>query len=315
MITTVTFNPAIDRTLILDSFKVGQVNRLKSSREDVGGKGINVSKVINLLKGETIATGFLGSDNKKIFEEFFKNNGLKNDFVFVKDNTRINTKVINLNESLTTDLNEVGFSVEKDDINDMKQKIINNAKQSQYTVFGGSFPKNLELIDYIDFVNSIKNNTKVIIDGEGEVLKEGVKTSPYLIKPNENELKDAFGIDVSNVEELVKGALNIIKTYKVEWILVSRGERGSILISNDKILLAKPIKVKVLSSVGAGDSMLGGLIYALEQEKNMVEAFKYATACGTLAVTKEGTELIERNEVINLISKVIIEDITSMYIN
>lgn len=315
MVTTVTFNPAIDKTLILDSFEIGKVNRLKSSRQDVGGKGINVSKVINLLKGETIATGFLGSHNKEIFEKHFKNTGLKNDFVYVNDNTRVNTKIISLKDSLTTDLNEIGFSVKEHDIFELKKKIINHAKQSEYAVFSGSFPRDLELSDYLDFINSVKQNTKVIIDADGEVLKEGVKTSPYLIKPNENELRDAFGINVSNIEELIKGTLNIIETYKVKWVLVSRGKDGSVMISKDKIYLAKPIKVKAISSVGAGDSMLGGLIYGLEQEKSMIEALKYATACGSLAVTKEGTQLIEHQEVINLISKVIVDDITSIYIN
>ena len=314
MVTTVTFNPAIDKTLILDSFEIGKVNRLKSSREDVGGKGINVSKVINLLKGETIATGFLGSHNKGVFENHFTNTGLKNDFVYVNDNTRVNTKIISLKDSLTTDLNEIGFFVNEDNITELKKKIINHAKKSQYTVFSGSFPRNLKLSNYIDYINSVKQNTNVIIDADGEVLKEGIKTSPYLIKPNENELRDTVGINVTNIEEVIKGTLNIIQTYKVKWVLVSRGKDGSILISKDKIYLAKPIKVKVISSVGAGDSMLGGLIYALEQGKSMIEALKYATACGTLAVTKEGTELIEHQEVIKLISKVIIEDITSSYI-
>ena len=314
MVTTVTFNPAIDKTLILDSVEIGKVNRPGSSRQDVGGKGINVSKVINLLKGETIATGFLGSQNKEIFENHFENTRLKNDFVYINDNTRVNTKIISLKDSLTTDLNEIGFFVNDDNITELNKKINNFAKQSKYVVFSGSFPRNLELSDYLDFINSVKQNTNVIIDADGEVLKEGIKTSPFLIKPNENELRDTFGINVTNIEELIKGTLNIIQTYKVKWVLVSRGKDGSILISKEKIYFAKPIKVKAKSSVGAGDSMLGGLLYALEQEKSMIEALKYATACGTLAVTKEGTELIEQQEVINLISKVIIEDITSSYI-
>ena len=313
MITTVTLNPAVDQTIIVDQYQLGQIHRVKVRRMDVGGKGINVSKVIRLFDGKTTAIGYLGEENKQFFEQFFHQYDINNDFVLVDGTTRTNTKIIDLRNQQTTEFNELGFYISQKEINQLKEKIRRYEQKSKYIIFSGSMCQGSYSGLFEEYINQVENSHKLVIDATGEMLLEGVKKSPFLIKPNIYEFKTTFGLSVSSKEDLIRKTLGIREKFNIQWILLSMGAEGALLLSENCVLEADAVPVNVKSTVGAGDSMLGGFIYGYENWKDPVEALRYAVACGTMAVTKEGTELFTKEEALALFPKIKIKNITSHY--
>ncbi|WP_105614586.1 1-phosphofructokinase [Vallitalea okinawensis] len=313
MITTITLNPAIDRTLIVDQCILGKVHRIKSCREDVGGKGINVAKVIHLLEGETTAIGFLGSRNKKEIEAYFHQENIQFDFVDIDDKNRVNTKIVDLSTMTTTDFNDSGFQIHAEQISLIKSKVEEYAKVSDYMIFSGSMPWGCSEGLYKELIELVKDHTKTVLDADGKLLAEGIKASPFLIKPNIHELENTFGVKVDSIEDVIHAAQKISKNYDIRWVLVSMGKEGSVLVSKEKVIMANPIPVKAINSVGAGDSMLGGFINSYALDEDPFKALVYGTACGTLAVTTEGTQGFTKDQVQVIQSKVVVNDVSSQY--
>ena len=311
MITTVTLNPAIDKTILIGRLNVGSVNRLESAREDIGGKGINVAKLLHNLDTKTQATGFIGKTNKKQVFEMLDHEGLKYHFVEVDAPTRTNTKVVELEVGETTDLNEPGFSVTSEQFEALKRTILTMAQESSYIVFSGSVPKGLDSSTYYDLVQLVKSKTLTALDADGPLLMEGLKAGPSLIKPNIHELEAAFDVSLTTDREVIGLCKKLIEDYGIQMILVSMGGDGSLLVTRFDVYKAKPIKVQVKSTVGAGDSMLAGFLYGLDKGLSKEEALAFATACGTLAVTKEGTQTFSMEEVLEMMDKVDIDQVLS----
>jgi 1-phosphofructokinase len=310
MITTVTLNPAIDKTLSLEKFEYGKVNRVKSLREDIGGKGINVAKILKNLGQDVSAIGFIGEKNKEYVDKLLAKTKIDTEFVVVDAATRTNTKIVDLEKGETTDINEAGFCVDKSQISDMIDLVKKYAEKSSYTIFSGSAPNGVGKKTYFDIVQGAATTSKIIIDAEGEFLTESLKLKPYLIKPNITELEEALSKKMTNDSEIIEASRELIMRYQITYILVSMGGEGSILISKEKALKAMPVKVKVKSTVGAGDSMLAGFVSGLLiNEKNLVTALKYGAACGTLAVEKEGTEAFSKEEIENMVPRIIVKEI------
>lgn len=307
MITTVTLNPAIDRTIVLEDFTVGSVNRAKSVREDMGGKGINVAKVLNSLGADTTAIGFMGQGNIESVRLLLKNENLKSDFIMVDGYTRTNMKIIETSTKTTTDVNEAGFHVGMDHVDVVKALIRAYAKKSEYVVFSGSMPTGVSPGLYGELMESISGDTRCVLDAEGKMLLEGLKGRPFIIKPNLFELETALNVSLDSKEKIVDAARGLIEKYGIGYVLLSMGGDGSILISAREAYQAGAVKVDVKGTVGAGDSMLAGFLYGLSLERGPQAALAWATSCGALAVSKEGTQTFRKADVEGLLSKVQIE--------
>lgn len=314
MITTVTLNPAIDQTIIVDEFKPGEIHKVKVRRMDVGGKGINVSKVIRVFGGDTAAIGYLGTENRQFFEDFFRAHSIKYDFVLAEGTTRTNTKIIDLSRHQTTEFNEPGFSISAEDIERLKAKIKKYEMVSTHMVFSGSMCNGNYPGLFDEYLTQIDDHNKIVIDATGEMLLEGIKHRPFLIKPNIDELKMTFGINSSPLEDIIRAAISIREQFHIKWILLSMGANGAALISNDMVLRADALKVNVKSAVGAGDSMVGGFIYSYDRFADPIKAFRYAMACGAAAVTTEGTEVFSKEFAMDLYKEVVITDMTPIYL-
>ena len=310
MILTITINPAIDKTIFVEKLSVNHVNRVLSSREDLGGKGINVSKVLTKLNVPTIACGFIGSRNYAKISQFVDNEQLPTDFVLVDALTRTNTKIVEVLSRSTTDINEPGFEVSQKEINQLKSLIQSVAKEVDLVVFSGSLCQGMNLDQYGDLIKTAKEFTKVVIDAEKLALKEALKYSPLLIKPNVSELEGYLNVVFRNEIDMIVAAQEVLKTSGTEMLLLSHGEHGSYFISNSIILKANALKVDVKSSVGAGDSMLAGFISEYVRNGDIYESLRVATACGALAVSQEGTQSFTLEEVLELKKHVKITDIT-----
>ncbi len=307
MITTVTLNPAIDKTIILDEVDLGAVNRILEVVQTVGGKGINVSKVLRLFDVDNIATGILGIDNIEVFYKYLDKQNMKHDFVEVDATTRTNIKMIEKNHQRTTDLNEAGIVLTSNDIDAFMDKIKVLAKQSDYIVLSGSAAQGVSDDIYADIIDEIKSDAKVVLDTSGERLKKGIEAGANIIKPNIEELEDAFGLKFSSNKDCVEFCQTLISKSPLEKVLLTFGADGAAIISEDSVAWSEPISVRVKNTVGAGDSFLGGYLVGKARKLDDIEAFKIAVACGTVAVMQKGTDVFTKKEFDSIIDRVIIK--------
>lgn len=290
MIITVTLNPALDKTITIDDFKIGSVNRIASTRVDAGGKGINVSKVIKELQHKSLALGFLGGSSGDQIKNYLDDLNINNEFLFLKDQTRTNLKIIDKVNDTHTDINENGPSLVEENIKNIKEKIMKYCTEDSLVVLSGSVPGGVCSTIYGELIKDIKNKGgKVILDADGELLIEGIKAGPYMVKPNIHELEKAFGVSIDSQDKVIEIAKKILD-YGVKYVVISLGSEGSIFITNDKIAKVNGIKVEVKSTVGAGDSMVAALAIAVEKDYCFEEAIKLACATSTANVMTEGTQ-------------------------
>ncbi|GAA0179657.1 1-phosphofructokinase [Clostridium sediminicola] len=304
MIVTVTLNPALDKTMEIDDFSVERVNREKKSRVDAGGKGINVSKVIKELGGASIATGFLAGNSGNFIKEQLDQFGIQNDFVFTNGETRTNLKVVDLKNKTYTDINENGPIISEEDLKNVENKMNKYLVDGSVLVLSGSIPKNLNKDLYCKMIISAKEiGAKVILDADGELLKEGLQAGPYLVKPNIDELERLYGVKLKTNEEIIECAKKLFN-YGIEVVVVSLGGEGSIFITEDNTAMVEPIKVDVKSTVGAGDSMVAALALSIDENYLFDKVIRLAVASGTGAVTMEGTQAPSIDKVLKIYDEV-----------
>lgn len=290
MITTVTLNPAVDKTIEIDNFCVGTVNRISSARLDAGGKGINVSKVIQSLGGRSRAVGILAGNNGRFIKEYLDSMEIENDFVFIDGETRVNTKVVDRVKHTNTDINESGPQVSDENLDKLSNKLYKDSEKSSLIVFSGSVPQNVDKRIYKTWIEQAKDKgIKTILDADGELFKQGIKAGPYLVKPNINELEALFAQKINSVDETLKLSRGLLD-YGIEIVVVSLGADGALFVRKNLAILAKGIKVEVKSTVGAGDSMVAALALAIDKGYDFEKAVRLSVACGTASVMTSGTQ-------------------------
>lgn len=298
MIVTVTMNPAIDKTAELDQLERGSLNRLSNCLTDIGGKGINVSKTIKAMGGETIATGFCGGSTGKLIEETLDSMGIRNDFVHITNETRVNLKLVE-KVGLVTELNEPGPLVTPEELKELRDKLLSYAKEDTLFVFAGSIPRGIEKDIYLELIPLVKEQgAKVFLDADGELFASGLEGHPDYIKPNRKELEGYYNKDYRATEEelLVMGKDLLKKGSSL--IAISLGQMGALFLTAEKIVKCPGLKVAAHSTVGAGDAMVAALSYSLDKKEALEESIKLAVAASAGAVTTQGTkpptrELIE----------------------
>lgn len=290
MIITVTLNPAVDKTIEIDDFKIGTVNRVRNLRVDAGGKGINVSKVIKSLGDTSKAVGILSGKSGSFIKEYLDKESIENDFTFTEGETRTNVKVVDKISHTNTDINEYGPDVSDKDLEEVAKKFSEGLNDSSVIIFSGSIPKNVNKNIYRLWIEKAKaKGAKTLLDADGELLKEGLEAGPYLIKPNIHELEGLYGQKINNREEAVKLSRKLFN-YGVKVIALSLGEEGALFIKEGAAVFAQGIKVSVNSTVGAGDSMVAALAVAINRGYDFERAIKLSVACGTASVTTSGTQ-------------------------
>lgn len=307
MIITVTLNPAIDKTAQVTKMVCNGLNRLDNVMLDVGGKGINVSKTIKELKGESICTGFVAGDNGVWIEKKLDELGLKYDFKHVEGNTRMNLKVLDEDMNLT-ELNEIGTEIKSDDLLAMKKQLLEMTLPGDIVVLSGSVPKGVPQDIYKELTQLLKDKgAKVILDAEGDLFTAGIEAGPHLIKPNKYELCKYFELseDVNDVE-LIDHAKKLL--YKgIEMVVISLGADGAIFITHNEVARVKGLKITPHSSVGAGDSMVGALAYGIDHDFELVRLIKWAVATSAGAVMTKGTKAPHISVIEKLVNEVSIE--------
>lgn len=312
MIITITLNPAIDKTVEIESFEAGTVNRVISTRLDAGGKGINVSKVVLSLDGKSKAVGILGRTNGGFIKDYLDRSGIENEFLFIDGETRTNLKIIDTIKRNNTDINEAGPKVMDKHIEQLKQMVFRDVDGASILVFSGSVPRDVDKAIYSEWIVAAKKaGAKTILDADGELLKHGIEAGPFLVKPNIHELERLAETKLDDNQKIEEFARSLINNYGIEMIVVSLGEKGAMFLNKEASILANGIKVDVKSTVGAGDSMVAALAYAVDMGYNFEKTVKLAMASGTANVMTSGTQPADYEAIQGLQQQITFEYINS----
>ena len=286
MIYTVTLNPSIDYIIETDKFKIGEVNRANKEELYPGGKGINVSLMLNELQAENTALGFLGGFIGEYIENTLASNGVNTEFIKLeKGFSRINLKIKN---EVETEINGKGPHISEDNLQLLYKKI-EKLKDEDILVLCGSIPKSLSNTLYQDIISMVaKKNVKVIVDATSNLLLNTLKYNPFLIKPNIHELEEIFDTKIDCIDSTIFYATKL-KDMGAENVLISMGKDGALLIdSKGKIYLSNAPKGDVINTVGSGDSMVAGFISGYLKTKDYKEALKLGASCGSATAFSSG---------------------------
>lgn len=300
MIYTLTFNPSLDYIMFFESITEGTINRTSRESIFVGGKGINISLVLNEIGIKSTVLGFTAGFTGKAIENILTQKGIATDFINVENGfSRINVKV---KADTETELNARGPVIKKQDVDLLFSKLEKISK-GDILVLAGSVPSSLPQDIYekiLEFLS--QKQVDFVVDAEKELLLNTLKYSPFLIKPNTHELEEIFGIKISDISDIVFYAKKLC-TMGARNVIVSMAKDGAVLIQNtgDTIKISVP-HGKVINSVGAGDSMIAGFIAGLSQKLNYSDALKLATACGSATAFSE--DLADHNTIMQTLSSV-----------
>jgi 1-phosphofructokinase len=291
MIYTVTFNPALDYIVFLDGFVPGDINR--ATRESIyyGGKGINVSNVLNTLGYKTTALGFIAGSTGKAIEEGLASIGINADFIHLPEgNSRINVKVKHGDE---TEINGQGPVITDEAIQELYEKL-DTLTSEDILVLAGSIPNTLPDDIYEKIMARLEGKgIRIVVDATKDLLLNVLKYHPFLIKPNNHELGEMFGKVLKTKEEIEYYAKELQKK-GARNVLISMAGDGAILITEEgeAIQIGTP-KGKVVNSVGAGDSMVAGFIAVYLKNGNYADALRSGTAAGSATAFSEGLASLE----------------------
>lgn len=277
MIYTVTLNPSIDFIVRLDHLELGSVNRMTSDDKFAGGKGINVSRILQRLDVDNTATGFIGGFTGRFVEDGLTAEGIKTNFVQVSEDTRINVKIKAGEE---TEINGAGPKISDEKLEELKA-ILAGLSSDDTVVFAGSAPSSLGNQVYNTLIPIAKKaGAEVVCDFEGQTLLDSLNYQPLLVKPNNHELADIFGVELNGLEDIEKYAREILAK-GAKNVIISMAGDGALLVTLEAAYFAKPIKGTVKNSVGAGDSMVAGFTGEYVKSGDPIEALKWGVACGT----------------------------------
>lgn len=293
MIYTVTFNPALDYIMRVDGLQSKDINRTRSEEIHYGGKGINVSVILTRLGVENKALGFVAGFSGKQIEDMLVSDGIKTDFVHLKEGyTRINVK-IRCDREL--DINANGPEIKREEVDALFEKL-EKLKSGDYLILAGSIPKALPDNMYEKILERLDGKgVNFVVDATGDLLKNVLKYKPFMVKPNHHELGEIFGVEITALEDIEKYAKKL-QEMGAKNVLVSRGKDGAALIDEfGKVHTMGNVPGKIISSVGCGDSMVAGFVAGYVKEKDYAYALKLGSACGNATAFSSG--LATKNEI------------------
>src|SRR5699024_456420 len=277
MIYTCTINPSIDYTMYLTKLNVGTLNRTNQVHYYPGGKGINVSRVLKRLKIDNTALGFSGGFTGEFIKQFLNEEGIKTDFTEINETTRINVKIKSDQE---TELNGPGSNITNEQQHRLLNKL-NNLSENDWFVLAGSLPDYISHIFYQSIAEKCKKKgVKFVLDTSGANLKSLIKTKPFLVKPNNEELGEIFNTSISNKKEAIFYAKKLVER-GVTYVIVSLGSKGAVLITKQQTFSAEAPSGNVINTVGSGDSLIAGFIASFLKTEDPKEAFRYSVASGS----------------------------------
>jgi len=303
-ILTITFSPCIDKSFSVPELLAEKKLRSSIPKTEPGGGGINVARVLTRLGANAIALYPSGGYTGQALDELIAKEQILAIPVKTKNETRENLIVLEKSTNRQFRFTMPATSLTVKEVVRILERI-ERLKKLDFIVVSGSLPPGItpQLFSRINIV-ARKKKARLIVDTSGEMLKHAVDQGVYLIKPNVFELACLSGKESLSADEIVCEARRIIKTKKCKIIVVSMGAGGAMLVTKDKEILIIPPTVEIKSTVGAGDSMVAGIVFALSRDKNIETAVQYGVACGTATTLNSGTELCHVDDVERLFKQI-----------
>lgn len=293
MILTLTMNPAVDIGYTLDSLQLDTVNRTNQVSKTAGGKGLNVTRVLQQLGSDVLATGLLGGHIGAFIKAQLDNNNTLNNFYQIHSETR--NCIAILHEGKQTEILEAGPTITPEEQEGFFQHFTDLLSQTSLITISGSLPAGIDADFYSRLISqAAENNVRVLLDTSGKSLEHSLKAEqkPFLIKPNQEELAALLGQEVATTVESIKEQLQHPLFEGVEWIVISLGAKGAFAKHNDEYYQVSIPKVNAVNPVGSGDSTIAGLAHAIHLSKSDEEILKTAVTAGTLNAMEQQTGYI-----------------------
>lgn len=302
-VATITLNPAYDLVGLSTPIELGEVNRVTTAGFHAAGKGINVAKVLKSLGIDVTVGGFLGKENQDGFQKEFSEAGIANRFQMVEGRTRINVKLTEPSGKVT-DFNFSGFEITKQDWTRFVNDTLSWAGQFDMICVSGSVPPSIDLNDFTAWMKRLRSECMCLIfDSSREAFVAGLKALPWLVKPNHHELEIWAGRPLPELSDVVQAAYEL-RQQGIAHVVISLGEQGAMWVNASGAWMAKPPKCDVVSTVGAGDSMVGGLIYGLMMRQTSEHTLRLATAISALAVSQTNVGITDREQLARMMTEV-----------
>lgn len=296
MITTVTFNPAIDKRYYIEDIKIGEVQRVIEVENTAGGKGLNLSRVTSILGERVAATGFIGGTNGQFIEEEISKLGIQSKFYKVKGQTRCCLAIID-NEGRQTELLEPGPEINERDFEGWLEIYENLLENSEIVTASGSLPKGLNEDSYERIIEMAGHRgIKFFLDTSGRALLEGINAKPYFVKPNMDEIKIITGNDVNTESDIIH-AIKYLNEKGVELVTVSMGSEGSFTGYRGICYRAFSPVINVQNPVGSGDSFTAGMAVGHKRGMGIIDSIRFAAACGAANAMERRTGFVVRENV------------------
>ena len=305
MIHTVTLNPAIDRELLVPEIKFDTVLRASEWQIDFGGKGFNVSRLLIGFNTPSSALGFVGGNSGKIMEKGLQSLGIQTDFVWVDGETRTNVSIRSESKQHYVKVNEPGPTITPDGLQSMLDKIEQIAKRGDWWVLSGSLPPGCPSDIYRQIISIVQaRGSKAILDTSGEALALGCQASPFLCKPNLVEAQNLSGAFSVPAKELARA----IRDMGPANVVMSLGKEGAVYDGEEGSFSAFAPKVMEKNPIGAGDSMVGGMVWALAQGYDFRQVVRWGVACGAATASLEGTSVANKQIAEELVDQVLLSE-------
>lgn len=297
MITSISLNPSIDRTVTVDGLHVGGLNRVLSQTDVAAGKGANVALAAAALGEESECIGLMYREGGALYERRFAAGSVGCDFLWCDGAVRVNVKVFDRVKGEITELNASGTPVTGAQLEEMTRLVLAHARRAEYLVLTGSLPPKCPVDYYRTLAEAAaQENCRVLLDADGERLREGLKAKPFLIKPNRYELELLTGRKLETLDALMDAARDCL--YQgVEVVAVSMGGEGALILRGDEAWRIPGQKVEVKSTVAAGDSMIAGLAAGFRRGCSLEDAFRLGVAAATVRCMTPPEEILRCAEV------------------
>lgn len=309
MIYTLTLNPAVDRELTVGAVEYDAVLRASESRVDFGGKGFNVSRMLKSLGTASTAVGFLGGRTGSLLQDGLWELGIGTDFVWISEETRTNISIVTESHDHYIKVNEKGPLVEVVKQDELLAKIDTITRPGDWWVLAGSLPPGVSENFYARIIGVLnQHQAKAVLDTTGESLRLGCAERPFLVKPNVEEARALTGLPMDTPTGIAAAAAEI-RGMGAQNVVISMGKAGALLQTAEGTWLIGSPKVQEKNPIGAGDSMVGGLVWALTQGHGLKEALGWGVASGAASASQSGTEVGSRTLIETLLERVSFESL------
>lgn len=309
MIFTVTLNPAVDRELTVDTISFDTVLRALDWQVDCGGKGFNVARMLKSLGISSMALGFAAGKSGEMLADKLQSLGIETDFIWVEGETRTNVSIVSAENGQYVKVNEPGPTITETDLGLLAKKIGDWVEAGDWWVLAGSLPPGVPPTYYSELITIIQSaGAKVFLDTSDEALRQNCAAKPLLVKPNDEEAHELTGLPVGTKEEIAAVG-KAISAMGPANVIISLGKKGAVLVNDGKAWLAASPKILAANPIGAGDSMVAGVVWGLSQGDSMQDALCKGIACGAATAGQKGTSVGSLEQVNQLLAEVQLQEV------